>query len=41
VFELTLLEAHGFQRVGLGPRPLRVDTACTALLAITHASIVD
>ena len=39
-FELTLLEAHGFQRVGLGPRPLRVDTACTALLAITHASIV-
>jgi len=40
-FELTLLEAHGFQRVGLGPRPLRVDTACTALLAITHASIVD
>jgi 16S rRNA (uracil1498-N3)-methyltransferase len=39
-FELRLLEDHGFQRVGLGPRPLRVDTACTALLAITHASLI-
>jgi RsmE family RNA methyltransferase len=36
-FELALLAAHGFQLVGLGPRTLRVDTACTALLAITHA----
>jgi 16S rRNA (uracil1498-N3)-methyltransferase len=36
-FELRLLEAHGFSRVGLGPRTLRVDTACTALLAIAHA----
>ena len=38
-FELRLLEAHGFTRVGLGPRTLRVDTACTALLALAHASL--
>jgi 16S rRNA (uracil1498-N3)-methyltransferase len=38
-FELALLQTHGFQPVGLGPRTLRVDTACTALLAIVHASI--
>jgi len=38
-FELALLESHGFRLVGLGPRTLRVDTACTALLAIAHASI--
>jgi 16S rRNA (uracil1498-N3)-methyltransferase len=38
-FELNLLRAHGFALVGLGPRTLRMDTACTALLAITHASL--
>jgi RsmE family RNA methyltransferase len=38
-FELSLLAAHGFQTVALGPRTLRVDTACTALLAITHAAL--
>ena len=38
-FELSLLEAHSFHRVGLGPRTLRVDTACTALLAIAHAAL--
>jgi 16S rRNA (uracil1498-N3)-methyltransferase len=38
-FELALLEAHGFRPVSLGPRALRVDTACTALLAIVHASM--
>jgi 16S rRNA (uracil1498-N3)-methyltransferase len=38
-FELKLLEAHGFASVGLGPRTLRVDTACTALLAITHSAL--
>ena len=36
-FELALLQAHGCQPVGMGPRTLRVDTACTALLAIVHA----
>jgi RsmE family RNA methyltransferase len=38
-FELRLLQAHGFQPVGVGPRTLRVDTACTALLAVVHASM--
>jgi len=38
-FELSLLTAHGFRLVGLGPRTLRTDTACTALLAITHAAM--
>jgi RsmE family RNA methyltransferase len=35
-FELSLLHAHGFDDVGLGPRTLRSDTACVALLAIVH-----
>lgn len=38
-FELTLLERQGFQRVGMGPRTLRVDTACLALLAIVHDAL--
>jgi len=38
-FELMLLRDHGFRSVTLGPRTLRVDTACTALLALVHASI--
>jgi 16S rRNA (uracil1498-N3)-methyltransferase len=38
-FELGLLQAHGCHPVALGSRILRVDTACTALLAIVHASI--
>jgi len=38
-FELALFQAHGFRAVGLGPRTLRVDTACTAILAITHAAM--
>jgi 16S rRNA (uracil1498-N3)-methyltransferase len=38
-FELRLLDAHRFQRVGLGPRTLRVDTACCALLALVHAAM--
>lgn len=37
-FELELLQAHGFHPVGVGPRTLRVDTACTALLAVIHSS---
>jgi len=31
-FELGLLEARGFRRVSLGPRSLRTDTACIAML---------
>jgi RsmE family RNA methyltransferase len=40
-FELGLLAAHGFRLVGLGPRTLRVDTACTALLAMAHAALIE
>ena len=39
VFELALLQAHGFRLVSLGPRTLRIDTACIALLAIVHSSM--
>ena len=35
-FEMDLLAAQGFQMAGVGPRPLRTDTACIALLAIAH-----
>jgi len=38
-FELRLLEAHGFQRIGMGPRTLRTDTACLALLALAHDAL--
>ena len=36
-FEMQLLEAHGFASVGMGPRTLRTDTACIALLALIHS----
>jgi len=35
-FEVQLLQAHGFQIVGMGSRTLRTDTACIALLALVH-----
>ena len=38
-FETALLAAHGFHSVGMGPRTLRTDTACIALLAILHAAL--
>jgi len=38
-YELALLEAHRFSPASLGPRTLRVDTACIALLAIVHAMV--
>ena len=38
-FELELLDAHGFRRVGLGPRTLRSDTACIALLSLVHDAL--
>lgn len=37
-FELGLLESHGFRAAGMGPRTLRTDTACVALLAIAHSA---
>jgi 16S rRNA (uracil1498-N3)-methyltransferase len=33
-FELELLTHHGFETISLGPRILRTDTACIALLAM-------
>ena len=38
-FELALLEAHGFTRVGLGPRTLSTTTACVALVALAHDAL--
>ncbi len=35
-FETALLEAHGFQSACMGPRTVRTDTACIALLALVH-----
>jgi RsmE family RNA methyltransferase len=38
-FELALLDAHRFRRVSMGPRTLRTDTACVALLAIANETL--
>lgn len=38
-FELRLLDAHGFQHIGMGARTLRTDTACIALLALLHDAV--
>ena len=38
-FEVGLLEAHAFQRVSMGPRTLRSDTACVALIAVVNEAI--
>lgn len=38
-FELSLLASRGFAAVGLGPRTLRSDTACVALLTLVHAAL--
>ena len=35
-FELALFQAHGFRAAGMGPRTLRTDTACVALLSLVH-----
>jgi RsmE family RNA methyltransferase len=40
-FELGLLEAHGFNPISLGPRTLRTDTACIALLALVHEALLS
>jgi RsmE family RNA methyltransferase len=40
-FEIRLLEAHGFQPVGMGARTLRTDTAAIALLTLVHAAIAS
>lgn len=38
-FELRLLRERGFQPIGLGPRTLRTDTACVALLAVVQRGL--
>jgi len=38
-FEIGLLEARGFERISMGPRPLRCDTATVALLALVHEGV--
>ena len=38
-FEIRLLEAHGVEAVGMGPRTLRTDTACVALLTLTNDAV--
>jgi RsmE family RNA methyltransferase len=38
-FETALLHAHGFVSGGMGPRTLRSDTACVALLALVHEAL--
>jgi RsmE family RNA methyltransferase len=38
-FEMAFLAAHGFQAINMGPRTLRTDTACIALLALAHDSM--
>lgn len=35
-YERDLLRAHGFKSISLGPRPLRTDVACIALLTMAH-----
>lgn len=38
-FELALLATRGFTAVDMGPRTLRSDTACIALLALVHEAL--
>ena len=40
-FETALLNSRGFTPVSMGPRTLRTDTACIALLALVHSRSAD
>ena len=40
-FELELVERYGFSRIRMGPRTLRSDTACIALLTLVHHEVAD
>lgn len=40
-FEIGLLAAHGFTMTGMGPRKLRTDTACIALLALVNDALMS
>lgn len=37
--ELDLLAAKGFRTIGMGPRTLRSDTACVALITLAHRAL--
>ena len=38
-YELDMFQAHGFERVGMGSRILRTDTACIALVSLLTESL--
>ena len=38
-YERQMLQAHAFTAVTMGPRTLRSDTACVALLTLAHAAL--
>ena len=38
-YERALFAAHGFQTFSIGPRTLRTDTACVALLTLMHQAL--
>lgn len=40
-YELDLMRAHGFIRVGMGSRTLRTDTACIALLSLIQDALAS
>lgn len=40
-FERRLLLDRGFDAVGMGPRTLRSDTACIALLSLAHSALAS
>lgn len=40
-YERSLLQDHGFQLVGMGPRTLRTDTACISLLALVNDGLLE
>jgi RsmE family RNA methyltransferase len=38
-YEIDLLKRHRFRTAGMGPRTIRSDTACIALLSLVHESL--
>lgn len=39
--ELDRLQSHGFEAISWGPRILRADTACVALLSLVHSALLS
>ena len=40
-YELDFLKRYGFRAVSMGPRTLRADTACVAILALVHEALAE